>query len=145
MGFYCQRQKAEERLLRVGWVKGVSVSQGQSFRLGRREHARELDDGEGGDGYMMRGTQLTPLMCPFKISYTPSAMLCVHNRKKATHGRVKTKKRCSASPLGNLATHGSTGGTHVQVPDTSCPGMHDSKDADPANPADGAVIEQLVS
>lgn len=78
----------------MGGGSGVSVSRGQSFRLGRREYAWELDDGEGGDGYIKRGTQLTPLMCPFKISYTPSATPCVvcHNGKKATHGRIKTKK-----------------------------------------------------
>lgn len=34
---------------------GVSVSRGQSFRLGRREYAQELDDVEGGDGYIMGG------------------------------------------------------------------------------------------
>ena len=36
-----------------------------------------------------------------------------------------------------------TAGTHMQVPDTSCPGTCDSEDADPANPADRAAMKQL--
>ena len=33
-----------------GSDEGVGVSRGRSFHLGRREYARELDGGEGGDG-----------------------------------------------------------------------------------------------